>query len=197
MKHSNVSEQVLIWLIFMALMIKFPVVRVFVGLFVVLLLVMRILNFLSKFFMGKGSFQKKISVSHRSEIPAIFNHIVSDEHVKGKVAVTRTSIIACGCEYPMYGEEKLTVAQAQAHMQRLVYEFDDSVSNTVYFTFKTNHGRCTVSYRMIGQQGLEIERANMWTFPPSAKYSTQTEDSILGVLYNGPVSEYSSLMAAA
>lgn len=197
MKYADAVFKVLFLLGIVFLLVKIQIFQILIVLCVSLTVVKRTVNFLTKKILKRGSFQQNISVPVRGELSAIFDHIVSDNHVKGKVTVTRTKILACGCQEPMPGKELLTVNQAQTYMHRLVSEFDNSSSDVVYFTFKTDRGNCTVSYRMIGQKGLERERANMWTFPPSAKYATKSEDKALGILYNGSVDEYSSLLNSA
>jgi len=201
MKHSEANSGVILWVVITLLMIKFPFVRVIAGLIVLPQVAIMIWNCFSVNLLGRGSFHKKVSVSNRQELPVLFNKVVRDDLIKGQVEVSQTRILACGCEEPIYGVKKLTPAEAQAHMQKLVSDFDlfDSsldASNTVYFTFKTGHGRCIVSYRMIGPKSLELERKNMVTFPVSAKYNTSNEDNSLAVTYSGKSSEYSQLATA-
>ena len=172
-----------------------------IGFIVTIKVVIRAWNCFSINVLGRGSINKEIAVANRHELPALFNRVVRDDVVKGKVEVSETCILACGCEEPLFGVKRFTAVEAQAHMQKLVSDFDIrdnslSASNTVYFTFKTQQGRCTVSYRMIGPKSLEQERKNMITFPPSAKFNTATADSSFGVHYEGKMTEYSQLATA-
>jgi hypothetical protein len=139
--------------------------------------------------LGRGSISKDIAVANRHELPSLFDRIVRDDLVKGKVTISKYRVLACGCEEPV-SDEKMTAADARAHMQKLVTDFDAldnalDASNNVYFIFNTEHGKYRVSYRMIGPKSLELERKNMITFPPSAKFNTSTADTSLGVHYEG------------